>query len=212
MKRKKRKVKFFCFAALFLITVISVYFSSDKIVVDYAEKTFNSLISSASYHAVDFIVGEEYKYADLVDIKKDADGNISMIVTNSLEVNRLATTAATKAFDFLYEEVEKGVDVPIGAFTGVRLASGFGKKVKMKVLGMASVKCDFISEFNQAGINQTRHSLYLNINCEADVVTKTRTKVINDKITILVFDNLIVGKVPKAIINPLTLGKSEIKT
>lgn len=212
MKKKKKKVlKFLCFFTTFVITVVSIYFSSDRIVVSLAEKTFDSIISSASYHAVDIIVEEKYRYSDLVDIKTDSSGNVGMIITDSYAVNKLAATAATKAYDYLSEKIEKGVEVPLGAFTGIRLISGFGAKVRMKVISVASVKCDFVSEFAQAGINQTRHSLYLNINCVVNVVTKTKTKTINDKITVLVFDNLIVGKVPNVVVTPITIGKSEIK-
>lgn len=210
-KKKKRVLKFLCFFTAFVITVVSIYFSSDRIVVSLAEKTFDSIISSASYHAVDIIVEEKYRYSDLVDIKTDSSGNVGMIITDSYAVNKLAATAATKAYDYLSEKIEKGVEVPLGAFTGIRLISGFGAKVRMKVISVASVKCDFVSEFAQEGINQTRHSLYLNINCVVNVVTKTKTKKINDKITVLVFDNLIVGKVPNVVVTPITIGKSEIK-
>lgn len=210
-KKKKRVLKFLCFFTAFVITVVSIYFSSDRIVVSLAEKTFDSIISSASYHAVDIIVEEKYRYSDLVDIKTDSSGNVGMIITDSYAVNKLAATAATKAYAYLSEKIEKGVEVPLGAFTGIRLLSGFGAKVRMKVISVASVKCDFVSEFAQAGINQTRHSLYLNINCVVNVVTKTKTKTINDKITVLVFDNLIVGKVPNVVVTPITIGKSEIK-
>lgn len=212
MKKKKKKVlKFLCFFTAFVITVVSIYFSSDRIVVSLAEKTFDSIISSASYHAVDIIVEEKYRYSDLVDIKTDSSGNVGMIITDSYAVNKLAATAVTKAYAYLSKKIEKGVEVPLGAFTGIRLISGFGAKVRMKVISVASVKCDFVSEFAQAGINQTRHSLYLNINCVVNVVTKTKTKTINDKITVLVFDNLIVGKVPNVVVTPITIGKSEIK-
>lgn len=210
-KKKKRVLKFLCFFTAFVITVVSIYFSSDRIVVSLAEKTFDSIISSASYHAVDIIVEEKYRYSDLVDIKTDSSGNVGMIITDSYAVNKLAATAVTKAYAYLSEKIEKGVEVPLGAFTGIRLISGFGVKVRMKVISVASVKCDFVSEFAQAGINQTRHSLYLNINCVVNVVTKTKTKKINDKITVLVFDNLIVGKVPNVVVTPITIGKSEIK-
>lgn len=210
-KKKKRVLKFLCFFTAFVITVVSIYFSSDRIVVSLAEKTFDSIISSASYHAVDIIVEKKYRYSDLVDIKTDSSGNVGMIITDSYAVNKLAATAVTKAYAYLSERIEKGVEVPLGAFTGIRLISGFGAKVRMKVISVASVKCDFISEFAQAGINQTRHSLYLNINCVVNVVTKTKTKKINDKITVLVFDNLIVGKVPNVVVTPITIGKSEIK-
>lgn len=210
-KKKKRVLKFLCFFTTFVIMVVSIYFSSDRIVVSLAEKTFDSIISSASYHAVDIIVEEKYRYSDLVDIKTDSSGNVGMIITDSYAVNKLAATAAIKAYAYLSEKIEKGVEVPLGAFTGIRLISGFGAKVRMRVISVASVKCDFVSEFAQAGINQTRHSLYLNINCVVNVVTKTKTKKINDKITVLVFDNLIVGKVPNVVVTPITIGKSEIK-
>ncbi len=212
MKCKKKKIfKFFCFLIAFLTLVISLYFSSDRIVVDYAVKCFDSAISSASYYAVDVIVDKKYGYADLVDVKTDKDGQISMVVTDSYEVNSLSTTVATNAFNYLTSEIKKGVDVPVCVFTGIRLISGFGPIVKMKVISVASVKCDMISSFTQAGINQTRHSLYLNINCTVNIVTKTATKTINDTISVLVFDNLIVGKVPSVMITPFTIGKGEVK-
>lgn len=212
MKRKKKRViKFLCFFTAFIVLVISIYFSSDRIVTEYAAKSFDSMISSASYYTVDILVDEKYRYADLVDVKTDKDGNICMVVTDSYEVNRMATTAATNAYNYLSEEIKKGVDVPVGAFTGIRLIGGFGKKVKMKVISVSSVKCEFISDFSQAGINQTRHSLYLNIRCDVSVVTKTITRDINDVISILVFDNLIVGKVPQVVVNPVTIGKGSAK-
>ena len=100
MKCKKKKIfKFFCFLIAFLTLVASLYFSSDRIVVDYAVKCFDSAISSASYYAVDVIVDKKYRYADLVDVKTDKDGQISMVVTDSYEVNRLSTTVATNAFN-----------------------------------------------------------------------------------------------------------------
>ena len=106
-KKKKRFFKFLCFLATFVITVVSVYFSSDRIVVSFAEKTFDSIISSASYHAVDIIVEDKYNYSDLIDIKTDSEGNVGMIITDSYAVNKLATTAATKAYDYLSEEIGK---------------------------------------------------------------------------------------------------------
>ena len=56
----------------FLILAVSIYFSSNKIVIEFAAKSFNSMISSASYHAVDALIEKKYKYSDLVDIKRIA--------------------------------------------------------------------------------------------------------------------------------------------
>ena len=132
-----------------------------------------------------------------------------MIVTNSYLVNSLATDIATKTYNYLNKNANFGVDVPLGAFTGIKLISGFGSKVKMKLISVSSVKCDIISNFTQAGINQTRHSLYLDINCTVSIVTKTATKKVNDKISVLIYDNLIIGKVPSVLVNSQIVGRGE---
>ena len=110
----------------FLILAVSIYFSSNKIVIEFAAKSFNSMISSASYHAVDALIEKKYKYSDLVDIKTDNDGKISMVVTDSYEVNKLAAIVATNAYDYLSGEIVKGVEVPVGAFTGGLAAASAG--------------------------------------------------------------------------------------
>jgi hypothetical protein len=79
----------------------------------------------------------------------------------------------------------------------------------MKLLSVSSVKCDIISNFTQAGINQTRHSLYLDINCTVSIVTKTARKIAKDKISVLIYDNLIIGKVPSVFINSQIVGSGE---
>ena len=108
MKRKKKRVlKFFCFLSAFLILAVSIYFSSNKIVIEFAAKSFDSMISAASYHAVDALIEKKYKYSDLVDIKTDNDGKISMVVTDSYEVNKLAAIVATNAYDYLSEAFKR---------------------------------------------------------------------------------------------------------
>ena len=87
--------------------------------------------------------------------------------------------------------------MPIGVFTGIKILSGFGKKVKMPIITVTSVKCDIISSFEDAGINQTRHAVYVDIVPEVDVVTRTKTEKLTDNIKILLYDNYIVGKVPE---------------
>jgi sporulation protein YunB len=130
-----------------------------------------------------------------------------MITSNSYEVNLLATKIANETYDFLDEKTKLGVNVPLGVFTGIRLISGYGKTIKMKLISTSSVKCEIRSEFTEAGINQTRHALYLDINCEVNIVTKTNSKRITDKISVLVYDNLIIGKVPSVFINSQIIGE-----
>lgn len=206
MKKKKFKFKLFCFILAVLITAICLYFSSNKILEEIALKSYSSLISSASYDAIDKMLEPKYDYRSLVSISTDKEGQINMLMTDSYKVNLMASKVATNAYNYLDEYTKRGVEVPICAFTGIRLISGFGNKIKMQLISVSSVKCEIISDFKQAGINQTRHLLYANVFCTVSLITKTSSKTVSDRISILIYDNLIIGKVPEVFVNSQVIG------
>ena len=197
-KRKKRAKILFVFLLIdFFVTFFTLYYFSNKMLVDIAKSTYQCMLSSSAYYAITGSVQNEYKYSDLINIYKNSNGEISMITANTFKVNALASELANSVSSYLHKEATIGVDVPIGVFTGIKILSGFGKKVKMPIITVTSVKCDIISSFEDAGINQTRHAVYVDIVPEVDVVTRTKTEKLTDNIKILLYDNYIVGKVPE---------------
>ena len=111
-----------------------LYFSSNRILQNLAQESFKSLISSASYNSIFEILDEGYDYKSLVSVSFDKDNNINMIMTDSLQINNIASKLASNTYDYLEKHTKYGVDVPLGAFTGIKLVSGFGKAIKMKLL------------------------------------------------------------------------------
>lgn len=204
--RAKRKFKFFCFICAVVVVFCGLYTSSNKILEEYGEKSFSSYISTASYSAFDELFSQGVSYGDLTSVDKNDNGDIVMITTNSYLVNSVATEIATTTQNHLTELVSGGVGVPLGAFTGIRLIGGFGKKIKMKLVSATSVKTRIVSTFEEAGINQTRHTLRLDLHCEAHIVGKFKTKTVSDDISMLVYDNLIVGKVPNVFLTSVVAG------
>ena len=206
MKRAtSKRLKFICFIAAFIVLCSYLYFSSEKMLVETAEKSFGSYISSASYSAVETVI-PNYDYSSLVTVEKNGNGDVSMILTDSFKVDCFASEIARQTFNILDEKSRSGVEVPLGAFSGIRLAYGLGPKINMKLLSVSSVKCDLVSEFTSAGINQTRHTLLVNIYSEVSIVAGATSRIADDKITILAYDNLIVGKVPQAYFNTVSSG------
>ena len=143
--KKKKSFKFICFIISVVVTSCFLYVSSNKILINLALKSFDSLISSASYYSIDKILNKGYDYKSLVCVSTDSNGDISMVTVDSFMVTKIAHDAATETYNYLCEYSNKGVDVPIGAFTGIKLISGFGKTVRMKLIAVSSVKCDIIS-------------------------------------------------------------------
>lgn len=197
MKKKCRKRKFILFIVLVLILSIILYFFSTKLLLDLGEANYSGMLSSASYYAINKSLTNKITYEDLITIEKDDNDKITMIKTDAYKFNALTSKIADGVSEFLSAEIDKGVAVPIGAFTGIKMFAGFGKKVNMPLLSIPSVKCEVVSSFESVGINQTRHSLYVNIVPEVYIVTRFKTRDLTDKITILIFDNFITGEVPE---------------
>lgn len=209
MKKKKKKA-LFKITALFLLFVVifSVLFaSSGKIMREYAMKNYGSVITNATYRAFDAVINDGYDFSSLIKTDKNNDGEIIFVSANSYGVNKIAASISEITQQILNENADRGVPIPIGAFTGIRILAGFGKKVRMKLLSVSQVKTEIVSSFEQAGINQTRHTLTLNLHCETSVVTRPGVEVVENDISLLIYDNLIIGKVPSVFISPMVVGR-----
>ena len=91
---------------------------------------------------------------------------------------------------------EDGVEVPLGAFFGIEAWAGFGPRVRMKILPISNVECRFSSVFEDAGVNQTRHSIYLEIVADISIIMPSGTRNFASLTEVLICESVLVGKVP----------------
>ncbi len=195
-KRKKRKGAFIIFFILFFAIFFALYSNSNKMLVKIGEASYTGVLSTASYFAIDKSLDNDFDYASLFTIHKNDKGEILMITTDAYKFNSLTTSIADNVSLYMSEYVTNGIEVPIGVFTGISILQGYGNTVKMPLIAINSVKCDVISTFESAGINQTRHTLYVDVTPDVSVITRVSSKNISDKIRVMIYDNVIVGKVP----------------
>lgn len=76
-----------------------------------------------------------------------------------------------------------------------------GPDIKIKMLTDGNVLTDLKSEFKEAGINQTLHRLYLEVECNVTILTpyETITETIVNQV--LLIEGVIVGNIPDAYYN-----------
>ena len=197
-KHKKKNRGFIIFIILFFAIFFALYSNSNKMLVKIGEVSYAGALSSASYYAIEKTLDDNYNYESLFNIHKNDEGEISMITADSYKFNALTSKLAENVGYFMTSYINNGVDVPIGVFTGIGLLQGVGTKIKMPLIAINSVKCDVISSFESAGINQTRHTLYVDVTPDVTVVTKFTSKKMVDNIRVMIYDNVIIGKVPEA--------------
>ncbi len=161
-----------------------------------AEATMRSITTVAVNDAIYYTLSDRIRYEDLVTVTKDEEGEIVAITSNAFQINRIARDTAYMSQQNLKSMSEDGIEVPLGAFTGVEAWAGFGPKVNIKIIPISNVECRFVSEFEAAGINQTKHSVYLEIVADISIILPSETSNFASLTEVLICESVLVGKVP----------------
>lgn len=206
--KKKTKLKIFAC----LLVFVYIFFSASKLVIDISGENFNSSVSNCSYYAVKKCI-EIHDLSDLCYIEKNSLGEIEFIKTNSLKINAVLSDLALDCYDYLSELIKKGYNIPIGAFTGIRLLAGVGPKINVKIITVLSVQCDIVREFVSVGINQTRMTLACIIRSDLIAYSLFDKKNYTSEIQVMIYDNYILGKIPETFLtSEIIATKKEGKT
>lgn len=195
----KKLKKGIILAVIFLVIVVVCIYTLNSVsptIVAFSEAKIKSLTTAAVNSAIFEVMLEPISYVDLVSIEKNADGEITLIAANSMIINKLARDMAQSTETYIEKMGEQDVKIPIGTLSGSPLLAGKGFKVTIRVLPLGSVKCQFVSEFETAGINQTRHKIYLDVVATISIVLPTSQSIVKTNTPVLVSESIIVGKVP----------------
>ena len=120
-----------------------------------------------------------------------------MISSNAVRINYLSREIienAQKKLEFLGS---KGVNIPLGTFSGMPILVGHGPLVNIKLIPIGAINCNFSSKFISAGVNQTNHRIYLEVNSIVNIILPTASQNVNTKTQIMIAENIIIGKVPQ---------------
>lgn len=156
------------------------------------------------------IVMSRYNYDDLCNISKDANGNISMISSNVITINEIISDVAIKIQEELNKKENSSFKIKLGSLTGTRILSGRGPDINIKLQVIGNLDTDLRSEFEEAGINQTLHRMYLQVECNVIILTPFKTteeKIVNQ---VLLAEAVIIGTTPNTYYNLEGMEKSNL--
>lgn len=186
-------------AAVFLSLIAAIavaHVNITNVLISVAEASMRSITTVAVNDAVYYTLSDKVRYEDLITVEYDGAGNIVGIASNAFQINRIARDAAYMSQENLNKMSESGVEVPLGAFFGIEAWAGFGPKINMKIIPISNVACSFVSAFEDAGINQTKHSIYLEIVADISIIMPSKTRNFASLTEVLICESVLVGKVP----------------
>lgn len=139
-------------------------------------------------------------YSELIGINYNTDGAITGITTDIVKMNLFKAEIAN-AVNREFEETGKTeIPVSLGTASGIVLFSGFGPHVDIDVGFSSSTRTDFENVFESAGINQTQHSVMLNVETTVMLNLAGRRIPQTVKTSFCVAQTVIVGSVPDVMV------------
>lgn len=175
---------------VFIITIVN------PVVVNYAQAELDALTVQAVNRGVSEVIAAD-TYAQLTDIRRDAQGVIVSINADVVAMNRVAAAVSDRAQVYLDQMGQTGIPIPVGTFSGIPILVGKGLPVMLNVNLVGAVNCRFDSTFLSAGINQTQHKITLYVDAVVDIVLPLATRRTKVAVQMLFADSIIVGKVPE---------------
>lgn len=147
------------------------------------------------------LVMENYKYEDLAIVIKDSNENIKMIKLNIIPINEIISDVALRIQKELDNVESSKFSIKLGSFTGIKILSGVGPDIKIRMSTIGDVETDLKSEFKTAGINQTLHQIFLDITCNVTIVTPYNSTTEQIKNQVLIAESVIIGDIPDSYYN-----------
>ena len=139
-------------------------------------------------------------YAELVTVNYSDSNTITGITTDIVKIN-LFKSQVTNAIDSEFNSTPKTeIPVSLGTASGIVLFSEIGPYVNIDVGFSSSTKTDFKNIFENAGVNQTQHSVMLNV--ETTVMLNLAGRRVSETIetSFCVAQTVIVGSVPDVMV------------
>lgn len=206
VKRRKVKIKpyllviiaFFALFNLFLYifdtrVLPSVLLKSESVVKAKTVQT----ISETSLE----LFNNEFKYNEMIIIDKDEAGDITLIRADAVKLNYLSSQLSIKCNEKLQEMGDIGIKIPIGWISERSVMYNLGPDVTVKIKPIGNINVSYESKFESAGINQTRHKIYLNVEATVKIIIPLHNEEMQVTCEIPVAETIIVGKIPNTAID-----------
>lgn len=183
MKQRNRGQKFLIVIGIIVMVISLLFILVDRAIkptiIAMSEAKVEYIAILAMNNSVSKVLDSDINYTQLSNVILDKNGKISLIQYDTIIINKLARETSTLAQDEIRSLGEEGITVPLGSVTRSKILSGMGLDIRVRMIPVGSVSVDFTDEFHAAGINQTRHKIYLLLKIQVKIVVALGSEVIN---------------------------------
>lgn len=210
-RRLKWKVKFLL---VFLVFVFFFAYAEANIraaVRGIAENQMKIIGTEMMNDAVNEVLQQQEDISTLVKVHYNQNQQVGSIETDSMELNRLRTEI-TEQLLLQIRQMEV-VDLPIslGSLTGNDLLTARGPEIHFQIYPNGNLTSKIISEFDSAGINQTRHRMILQLSMNVVCTIPFYRNQVTLNSEFVMAETIIVGEIPEYYTQVISEGKETLE-
>lgn len=204
MRKRYRRHRFprviLIFFLIAVIIILSVtYYLMQPIILKYAVSVAETIaLNSANEAIVDVLNSNQVSYGDIVTLTQNADGYVTSLEINVLQINNLKSKISSRMAKIIAEEERYELSIPLGSFFGNSYTNGIGPDIKFNMQITTTCFVNFSHEFKSAGINQVLHIVNVNIDVKGNFVIIGYNRGISASTSAIAAQTVIVGKTPDA--------------
>ncbi len=199
VKKKLKIVFIFLFICIFLL-IMAIELKLQPVL----HNVYRSDVTSMLTQTINRAVNEEtdtLTYNDLVTIETNRDGHVVLMQPNLQSVNNISSNVSMRIQKYLNQSKSRIIKIPVFQIFGVEILSQYSPRITAQVIPYGYVKTDMNDVFQGAGINQTRHKIYLQIMTKANVMIPFLSEDVVVDTEVPITEAVIVGQVPEAYIS-----------
>jgi sporulation protein YunB len=144
---------------------------------------------------------DSIQYENLVHIERNSENGVLSLTSDVMKMNEFKAKIILDVQKEFEGHQDSSVDIPLGTLIGSHLFHGRGPGLSLKITLAGNVKADFKSTFESAGINQTRHRIYLTVGTSVYSFLPGVTSTTDVSTDVLVAETVIVGDVPQVMVD-----------
>lgn len=198
--KNKIKVRIILIMSIIIIIFNIFIYILDKTIMPTVMAVADAEMRAKAMEIVNRAIINEYSkqfnYDEIIRVDKDSEGNIVMLKADTLKMNKIACDVALESQKELMKLGEVGIKIPLGYITRNNILSYYGPSITIKMQPIGLVETKYSSEFESAGINQTRHKIYVKVKTTVRVIIPLKSNDIEVANEIPIAETIIVGKTP----------------
>ena len=194
---------------LLLIASIILLFYTTKALTNHLDSTLIDFAQTYGENAICEILNQcisetvqnlSAEYDSICKIHHASDGKITAITFEAESINKLKAETVSAIIRYIKDKKES-FHIPLGTLLGSRIFSSRGPEIQIKIIPLGAVSSSLNQQFKSVGINQTLHSLYLDVRISVKIASPFSSTNIDVYTNVCIAQTVIIGDIPLAFLD-----------